>query len=716
METLKSYVFSILLVVTILNAGNFSESFQTVDIVEEMDPKEFWSLLPDVNATFDRFLDPWDVDLIRYYFFANCHLYFDPSPTINFEKTKRLKKTVGVEGFTESQVYIALDILYHPIVSSNSYHARFGDTQLFPRWSGLSYMSWYYPYIFSHSSYFFYYRSKDLADFGLYAQYDEKGRNRFLEDYYRSEWEIVQTRKDVTKWRYGWPDWRIETWVDAYNYSWIRFEPDHHCLSGGPVFWLTKWYELTGEEKYLDAAYKYLYYQVPRFGFHKGVWKGIPYYWTGYDPGYPSFPNRKDLPPGQDATNNVQALVAKGLAAVGYHTKNRKMLEMARGLLWYLCRSFEIDGRWWYDGPENPLAKRKYPSHEEVCVSCSMDALTYLYKAGIDVEHLIKGLEPAIKLYTTHHLVNGELRPVSPDQLITAYKMMSTSNPTVGSSIFFATIFQVRLDNVTEVWFSDKIPGTNEFEYNPAKMLLKLYVWKRGRWMPLWENQIKAEDLSFGIKILKNPGIYEIYMVEYGPLKPKTTEFNLASSMIRAVTSSGVVAAKASINQQPEYHMNTNSTSFLHTIALVNFPKHPTDPVVIALRKTFLNLLPKPLLTSEDKAKFLSQDAKKTVDKALEEWRSAQAAFSEGRLEDAKNHLEDALNLLNEAIYLDHNYSRVTGKMILEYLIGLIIGGILIFFLKKFKLISRRSLLSLSTRIKKILKPIKLFTSLKEQS
>ena len=658
---------------------------QTLDIVDETEPEKFWGLLPDADLSCDKSLDPWNVDLVRYYFFTHSRLSFDTTSMVDFEKTRRAKKTVGVEGFRKDEPYIALDIRYHPVVSSNSYHAKYGDSQLFPRWSGLGHMSRYYPYIFNHRSYLFYYRAEDLADFGLYDQYDEEGRNRFLEDHYSEEWEESQTRKNVTKWKHGWPDWRIKTWRDAYGYSWIRFEPDHHCLSGAPVFWLVKWYELTGEEKYLDAAYKFLYYQVPRFGFHKGTWKGVPYYWTGYDPGYPSFPLKKELHATQDQTNNIQALVAKGLAAVGYHKEDKKMLELARGLLWYMCRSFEIDGRWYYHGPENPLAYTKAVSHISSCVESSMYALVYLYKAGVDVDQLVKGLEPAIKLYATHwpdmesREVPKPLKPVPPDRLITAYKMMSTSSPEPGCNMSFATIFQVRLDNATEVWFADEAP--EGFESSATSTTLKLSVWKKGRWSPMWEKKIKAEDIASGVKVLEMPSVYDIYKVEYGPLKPRTSEFNVPYSTINVITSSGEIVSKRSATQQPEHHMAADPAGFLDIIALINFPKHPTDPAVVGSRKN-LNLSPKPLVTSEEKAKFVSQEAKEAIDKALEEWEDAQAAFEQGRLEEAKNHLEALLNLINEASLLESKYFERNKTVTVGTIIVLFVGGILAFLLK----------------------------------
>lgn len=653
----------------LLNKPSCLDDSQTIDIVDEMEPKEFWSLFPDAeidpNKSIERksLMSPWNLRLVRYYFFSNSRLNFNSSPTVEVERTRRLKKTVGLKGFIKSEYYIALDMPYHPIVSSNEYHARYGDTQLFPRWSGLAYMSLYYPYIFSHRSYLFYYRARNLADFGLYAQYDGEGNNRFLNDFYRKEWEETRRRKNVRKWKYGWPDWMMYTWRDAYGYEWIRFEPDHHCLAGGPVFWLTKWYELTGEERYLNAAYNFLYYQVPRYGFHKGVWKGISYYWTGYDPGYPSFSNRRELPAAQDVTNNIQALVALGLASAGYHKGDKKMLEMARGLLWYLCRSFSIDGRWFYHGPENPLSKTKAVSHMGACIIPSMYALTYLYKAGMNVDYLAEGLEPAIKLYSTHwpdmksREIPKPLKPLPLENLITSYKTMSTSTPKRSFNVSFATTFQVRLDDVREVAFSDKFP--RGFELGGA-LILKVSVWRDGGWILIRKEEVEPKEISDGMKVLNRTDPCDIYRIEYGPLKSDISEFNVPPSIITVTTSSGKRIHKDSVTQQPEHNACVNSDNLLEIIALINFPKHPAD-IKAVTSEDFLNLLPRPL-TEEEKARFSSPEAKDAVEKALEEYRKAEAAFRRGFLKNAEEHLETSLNLINEALLLDSQRSGFHGS------------------------------------------------------
>jgi len=411
-----------------------------------------------------------------------------------------------------------------------------------------------------------------------------------------------------------------------------------------------------------------MYYQVPRYGFHKGEWNGETYYWTGYDPGYPSFPNRRQLPPSQDVTNNIQALVAKGLASVGYHKRDARMLELARGLLWYLCRSFEIDGRWYYHGPENPLASTKAISHETVCVSDSMIALLYLYKAGVDVRQLVAKLEPAIKFYTLHQVPTKPTpTPVQPTQLITAYKLLSKNELKVGDTITFSTLFQIRLEDAENVLFYDRIP--KGVSYNSENLTIHLCVWRNGDWVEIWNKKIDIKSLIEGIKVLERPSVYEIYKVEYGPFKVEDVDLNLESSIIRV----GDIVKKAT-TQQPSYNLKVNSTSFLNVISLIMFPKEPSDPKVKAYRRP-TNLIPIPLLTESEASRYVSQEAKDAISKALTKFSEAEKAFQERRLEESKRLMEEALNLINDARILDYNFSRRYVWILLG--IGLTIVGML---------------------------------------
>lgn len=147
----------------------------------------------------------------------------------------------------------------------------------------------------------------------------------------------------------------------------------------------------------------FVYYQMPRYGYHSGVWNGHRYYRTEYNlsgEGNPIW----------DATDNIQALAAQILAKIGYHTGDRRYLEFARGLLWYVVREFTTDGRFYYGGAENPMNARRSESHEEWTLQYAMGALPYLIAAGVDVALEMKKMERAWDWYRNHFPAYASIR------------------------------------------------------------------------------------------------------------------------------------------------------------------------------------------------------------------------------------------------------------------------------------------------------------------
>ena len=112
-------------------------------------------------------------------------------------------------------------------------------------------------------------------------------------------------------------------WDDGFGYLWRAFESYHHTT---PAYPLVRAYEITGDRRCLEAAQKWLQHQLPRYGPDQGVhgveWQGQKAYWMGYNP----------MPPvgtTGDGVDNIQTLLAEPLAAVGYHTQDASMLEVA---------------------------------------------------------------------------------------------------------------------------------------------------------------------------------------------------------------------------------------------------------------------------------------------------------------------------------------------------------------------------------------------------
>lgn len=218
-------------------------------------------------------------------------------------------------------------------------------------------------------------RAKEVADFLLWSQYDEDGYSR-----------LSRTKNSL--WKYGWPDHNF-SWRSGNIYTWKEYDPIHHeealCIIS-----LVEVFELTKERKYLESCKNWVDYQVPRYGFFPGKWENLEYHFTCYNP-----VDVADRTSGRDAVNNVQSLISMALASIGYHLKNKKMLEDAYKLLIYLGKEQREDGFWHYCGSEwfedfgQNIPSREY----EVAYMQAQ-----LWEMSIAVEYLkkahIKGIVP----------------------------------------------------------------------------------------------------------------------------------------------------------------------------------------------------------------------------------------------------------------------------------------------------------------------------------
>jgi hypothetical protein len=316
-----------------------------LDIPDRLAPVDFWSRIPE--AAFDDSVastPAWSYPLLRRHFLSvdvsiptRVHAFHSGLPV--------LTETLGRRPDPSQPVAVAGDIRHRPIVTMHPRATGTYSDRYYPRRTN----DWLYddflpayalsddPRIRS--------RMDELLDFMLFSQYRDDGSNEFTATYFPEEF------RPTPEWAGGWDylfDWE---WVDAYGYRWRRHEPDHHVNSQMAAV-MVRAYELTGSRPYLESARSFVYNQLPRYGFHSGIWCGKRYYWTEYNPSGRENPNR-------DATDNIQALVAEAVAKVGLRTGDRRMLEYARGLLWHCVREWTSDGRWYYDSAENPLNGRK---------------------------------------------------------------------------------------------------------------------------------------------------------------------------------------------------------------------------------------------------------------------------------------------------------------------------------------------------------------------
>jgi hypothetical protein len=299
------------------------------------------------------------------------------------EATQRREKTMGVEvteGAPRNAYFIALDLPFHPVVSTWSQYSR----RLWPHMCG-TYLDYYRQAAFGSAAPRFTQRFLELADFAVWSQYDRAGRSRLL-DFLKVDYT------PDPEYYGGWPthDFR---WTDGSGYDTPPYEPSHH-MDAMTALGLINAYELSGERKYLRAAETFVRTQAEWFGLHPGRYQGKPTLWTEYNPttkGRPQY----------DAVDNIVALFAAPTAAVGYHLRDGELLNRAEAFLWWMCKELDLGGRWYYLGTEwwtlgGPIHKQKRRdiiSHEGVCLKYACWAYAYLRAAGRrrpDIEERLK--------------------------------------------------------------------------------------------------------------------------------------------------------------------------------------------------------------------------------------------------------------------------------------------------------------------------------------
>ena len=293
-----------------------------VDLVDPMTPEKFWPLIHPVHKQ-GKGSNPWMNKVVCDYFFGRYWTHEgggwthidDPVESSEYLlKLPHAKDLLGKEVDPSRPLVIADDIPFHPVMR---------------RWS--NYSSRYYPrrmhdwtvgslqpaYLMTGKKEYLD-RTCEMLDFLLYSQYQPDGQNQFVKDSYPEDYAVLLQNGQAKRWRGGWDylfDW---AWLDGYGYQWSLHEPDHHVGANIALGMLQGW-QLTGNDKYLKSAEEFFNYQIPQYGFHTGIWNEHRYYWTQYGRSGSPKSNRS-------ATDNIQALVARTAAMMGFYKKDPVLL------------------------------------------------------------------------------------------------------------------------------------------------------------------------------------------------------------------------------------------------------------------------------------------------------------------------------------------------------------------------------------------------------
>ncbi|MDF2669408.1 MAG: hypothetical protein K0R67_1714 [Paenibacillus sp.] len=376
------------------SSGNLVPVTDVVDVTEPLIADEFWAKLPMIE------LQPptdsvWTQPAIRNFFFgpteSGSRTYYSLKlPETIIARDSSIPVVSGALGAPiaiDAPLVIAGDIPGRPFMKEHAgYSAKYYPRRMH------DYISTDYnlSYVLTGDEQFKN-RAEELAGFLEFSQWKTDGTNEFTEMFYgegsaraNSPDKYVQHEEWAGGWDYLF-DWQ---WTDGYAYKWDFHEPDHH-VNSQIASALVNSYELYGNEQDLQMAKDFFYTQIPRYGFHSGVWNNKTYYWTEYNPTGSAAGNNTN-----DATDNVTGLIAGAAAKLGYYETDAELkpqlLEYARGLMWNLVREFETDGRWFYDGQENPLNPGRFSiSHDSAVLLPVYTGLTYLYKAGVDVADIM---------------------------------------------------------------------------------------------------------------------------------------------------------------------------------------------------------------------------------------------------------------------------------------------------------------------------------------
>lgn len=387
---------------------------EIVDLAEQMPASSFWSMVAVPTTPYRRpaAWNLWADPELRDRWLGQIPSVRSLANAARALPIRGEREVLGTQLDAEHPWRVAEDMPHRPFLRAHPGHS----TRYYPRRMGDLAGSFREAFALTGDP-AYQARQRDMLDFLCYSQYREDGSNRFTRDHCSASY------RPEARWRGSFDylfDW---VWKDGYGYSWSLHEGDHH-VSSLMAAELVRGYEqlpeprpdqkaerlpgpAEGRSQYLAAARNLVLHQVPRYGFHTGLWQGQRYYWTEYNPSGGANPS-------QDATSNVVAAVAEAVAMVGYHDQDPRLLAYAQGLLCYLAREIHTSGWFYYEGAENPMCERRKVSHDQVILDSAFRALVYLRRAGVPEAGLGGHFRKVLETYAT----TGK-RPQSTEEKVT---------------------------------------------------------------------------------------------------------------------------------------------------------------------------------------------------------------------------------------------------------------------------------------------------------
>ncbi|MCA1595861.1 MAG: hypothetical protein LC772_05505, partial [Chloroflexi bacterium] len=243
--------------------------------------------------------------------------------------------------------------------------------------------------------------------------------------------------------------------------------------------------------------------------------------------------------------------------------------------LWYLCREWQTNGRWYYEGQENSVIKRDHPllSQEAVCGQYAALALPYLAAYGIDIHPELDSLSGTLHFLITHRPDSYPVEPSATRYVRSWLTFGKTRGLRPGNTLLLRTYVQVTGAGADSMVLLQKLP---DMVNRPDR--LAVIVTHDGKDTTLAVPV--SSDGSYAVPVGSAPyKAWDLYTVDATvTLNARFTvdEFPMDKPVVN-VTPTPTGAAVPYTGDVQDYHYQTriNSQNFLDVPRWYYFPHNP---------------------------------------------------------------------------------------------------------------------------------------------